>query len=210
MEKILIILFILIASIHIGKMQAFALYNEDFVPPGPDEVHISGISIIMPLKKILLVRKGSEYCAIKFTKAWSENTSEVGSIFVAKGSDEYATYELYYQGDSSGDFSRTNVQFRSDKLSFPKPRGIGRLAFSFGNKEIKCGSIKLDWFGKGSVYFSKEGQKEVDSPIELAPTKWSFITQANVFDTRLKWYRYDESRKRVNIPIDKLWEDKAE
>lgn len=208
MKKLLIILCTFIASIHIGKMQALALYYGDVGPPGPDEVHIAEIGIIMPLEKILLVRKGLEYGAIKFTKVWSENTSEVGSIFVARGSDEYAIYESYYQGDSSGDFSKSNVQFKSDKLSFPKPRGIGRLAFSFGNKEIKCGPIKLEWFGKGSVYFFREGQKEGDYGIELAPTKWTDITQVNVFDPRLKWYRYDDKRKRVNIPVDKLWDDK--
>lgn len=209
MKALVIILCTLIASIQMGEMQAMAIYYGEVGSPGPDEVHISEIGIIMPLGKILLVRKGSEYCAIKFTKVWSENTSEVGSIFVASGSDEYAIYESSYQGDKSGDFSKSNVQFKKDKLSFPKPRGIGRLAFSFGNKEIKCGSIKLEWFGKGSVYFYREGQKQGDYGIELAPTKWTDITQVNVFDQRLKWYRYDEKRLRVNIPIDKLWNDEA-
>lgn len=206
MKKFLIILFTLITARHIGKMQALAL-GGDVWPPGPDEVHISGIGIIMPLEKILLVRKDSEYCALKFTKVWSENTSEVSSIFVAKGSDEHAIYESYYQGDSSGDFSKSDVEFKSDRLSFPKPRGIGRLAFSFGNKKIKCGSIELEWLGKGSVYFFKEGQKEGDYGIEFAPTKWTDITKVNAFDSRLKWYRYDEKRKRVNIPLEKLWDD---
>lgn len=185
-----------------------AFYYGDAGPPGPNDVHIGKTAIVMPLGKILLVRRDSAYCAIKFIKFWSENTSEAGTVFVASGSDEYAIYDSYYQGDNTGDFSKKDVQFKKEKLSFPKPRGIGRLAFSFGNKEIKCGNIGLLWSGKGSVHFYGEGQKQGDYGIELAPTEWTDISQVNVFDPRLKWYRYDENRKRVNIPVDQLWEDK--
>ena len=208
MKKLVMILCCLIAATQIGGGEVLAIYYGDIDPPKDNEVHVGKTVIVMPLGKILLVRKDSEYCAVKFTRFWSENTSEVGSIFVAAGSDEYAVYESYYQGDKTGDFSKKNVEFKKEKLSFPKPRGIGRLAFSFGNKEIKCGSIKLFWGGKGSVSFYGEGQDQGDYGIELAPTKWTDISQVNVFDSRLKWYRYDEKRKRVNIPVDQLWEDK--
>lgn len=187
---------------------AFDFYSDEAVLIHPNEVHIGKTGIAMPLEKILLARKNSEYCAIKFTKFWSENTSEVGSIFVASGSDEYANYELYYQRDKTGNFSNKNVQFKKDVLSFPKPRGIGRLAFSFGRRDIECGNITLQWSGEGSVHFYKRGQDMGDYGVELSPTKWTDISQVNVFDPRLTWYRYDENRKRVNIPIDKLWDEK--
>src|SRR4030067_1946117 len=148
-----------------------AINNGDIVLPKDNEVYIGEVNIAMPLGKILLVRRDSDYCAIKFTKFWSENTSEVSTLFVAAGSDEYAMYESYYQGDKTGDFTKKNVQFKKEKLSHTKPRGIGRLAFSFCNHEIKCGTIKLEWFGEGGVFFYKEGQKEGDYGIELAPTK---------------------------------------
>lgn len=209
MKKLLFFLICLIAYIQTEEREvlAFYFYFGDAGAPGPNEVHIGNTAIVMPLEKILLVRKGAEYCAIKFTKFWTENTSEVSTLFVAAGSDEYAMYELYYQGDKTGDFSKKNVLFKKGKLSHTKPRGIGRLAFSFGNDEIKCGSIKLQWSGEGSVHFYRVGQRMGDYGIELAPTKWTDISQVNVFDPRLKWYRYDENRKRVNIPIDKLWID---
>jgi hypothetical protein len=209
MKKLVIILCWLISYTQLGGQEVMAIYFGDVEPPKDNEVHIGKTVIVMPLENILLVRKGSDYCAIKFAKFWSENKSEVGTIFVASGSDEYAIYESYYQGDKKGDFSKENIQIKKEKLSSTKPRGIGRLAFSFGNKEIKCGSIKLFWGGKGSVNFSGEGQKAGDYGIELAPTKWTDISQINVFDARVKWYRYDEERKRVNIPIDQLWEDKG-
>jgi len=165
-----------------------------------NDVVITPVAVRMPLGKILLVRKDLEYCAIKFTKFWTGKTEL----------DWYANYESYYQGDKTGDFNKKNVQFKKEKLSFPKPRGIGRFAFSFGNKDVRCGPIKLFWFGQGWVYFYSSSQDEGDYGIELAPTKWTDISQVNVFDPRVKWYRYDEKRKDVNIPIDKLWDDTEE
>jgi len=170
--------------------------GRQIILPEPNEVHIAPNGVIVPLGRILLIRKGCEYCAVKFTRFWTGKTEE----------DRYASYESYYQGDKTGDFSNKNVQFRREKLSFPKPRGIGRLAFSFGNKEIRCGPIKLFWAGKGDVAFYGMDQPEGDYGIELAPTPWTSISEVNVFDPRVKWYRYDETRKRVNIPVDKLWD----
>lgn len=185
-----------------------AIDNGDIVLPKDNEVYIAEVGIVMPVGRILLVRRNSDYCVIKFTKFWLENTSEVGSLFVSSGSDKYAMYESHYQGDKTGVFSKKNVQVKKEKLSAPKPRGIGRLAFSFSDREVKCGAIKLEWFGKGGVHFYGEGQKQGDYGIELAPTKWTDISEVNVFDPRLKWYRYDENRKRINIPVEQLWEDK--
>ena len=197
MRRLVLILCCLITIIQKGESEVQAIYYGDIGPPRPNEVQIAEVGIVMPLDRILLIRKSSDYCTVKFTEFWTWKTEE----------DYYARYESYYQGDKTGDFTKKNVQFRKEELSFPKPRGIGRLAFSFGNREIKCGPIRLLWSGKGAVHFYKEGQDEGDYGIELAPTKWTDILQVNAFDPRLKWYRYDGKRKRVNIPIDKLWED---
>jgi len=205
MKKLVIILFCIIAHTLMEECEVMAVAIE---PPGPNDVHIGPNSVAVPLGKILLVRKGADYCVIKFTKFWTENKSEISTLFVASGSDEYAMYESYYQGDKTGDFSKKNVQFKKAKLSSPKPRGIGRLAFSFGDREIKCGNIKLEWFSSSSLFFYGEGQKEGDYGIELAPTKWTDISEVNVFDPRIKWYRYDDNRERVNIHVDRLWEDR--
>lgn len=194
---ILVIICCFIAYMQIDGGDVLAFYYGDAGSPGPNDVHIGKTIIEMPLEKILLVRRHSEYCAIKFTRFWTGKTEE----------DYFAIYESHCQSDKSGDFSKKNIHFKREKLSFPKPRGIGRLAFSHGNKEIKCGSFRLFWAGKGSVHFFGEDQKDGDYGIELAPTKWTNISEVNVFDPRLKWYRYDENRKRINIPADQLWKD---
>jgi hypothetical protein len=172
--------------------------DQDAKPLNPDDVGIAPNAIRVPIGIFLLARKNQEHCAVKFTKFWTGKTQE----------DEFVTYESYYQGDRTGNFSNKNVKIKREKLSSPKPRGIGRLAFSFGDRDIKCGSIKLEWSGKGWVYFFNSNQKQGDYGIELAPTIWMDISEVDVFDPRIKWYRYDEERKRMNIQINKLWEGK--
>ena len=162
----------------------------------PNDVIIAPNAIKIPLEKILLVRQNSNYGAVKLTKLWTGKTKE----------DRYAEYESYYQGDKSGNLSNKNVQFERGKLSFPKPRGVGRFAFSFGNRDIQCGPIKLAWYGEEWIYFFSTNQDQGDYGIELAPTIWSNISQVNVFDSRIKWYRYNSKREDITIPIDKLWE----
>jgi hypothetical protein len=193
----LIIIWCLMASLQIlgGEMVAA---SQEIRTLNPDSVGIAPNGIRVPIGIILLIRKNTEYCAIKFTKFWTGETQD----------DEYATYESYYQGDRTGDFKKKNTIFKQGKLSRPRLRGIGRLSFSFGTTDIQCGPIKLFWSGKGWVYFFNSSQNQGDYGIELAPSKWTDISQVNVFDSRLRWYRYDESRKDVILPVDRLWEDK--
>ena len=211
MKRVAIALCCLVCLLSgIREAMAFDFFFGEAGTPGIDEVHIGPTALVMPLGKILLARKDSEYVAIKFTKFWAENTTEVGTAFVSKGSDQYALYESYCQVDKTGDFSKNNVQVKKDKLSLPKLRGIGRFAFSFSRADIECGNIVIKWSGEGSVHFYKRGQDMGDYGVELSPTKWTDSSQVNVCDPRLKWYKFDTdgTRRRVNIPIDKLWDDK--
>ncbi len=193
MKKLIIVLFYLMFFTQTARGE---LVTANSIL-GSNDVGIGTNAVSVPLGRIILIHKGSEYCAVKFNRFWTGKTEE----------DRYAEYESYLQGDGTGDFSNKNVKFRKEKLSFPKPRGIGRLAFSFGNKEVRCGSIKLFWSSKGWVYFFSSSQNQGDYGIELAPTIWTDISQVNITDPRIKWYRYDEKRDDIVIPIDKLWEE---
>lgn len=97
-----------------------------------EDVWIAPNSIRIPTGLLLLVRRHKDYGAIKFTKDWTGKTPE----------DEYATYESYFQGDTTGSFTNQNVQFRTGELSRPSLRGFGRFSFSLGNIDIRCGPIK--------------------------------------------------------------------
>lgn len=169
-------------------------------PPGPNEVQVGPNAIHMPLGRILLVRRDSEYCAVKFDAVWT------GSLI--KG-NLYAAYESAYQSDGTGDFKKNNVQRFKGKLRWTVGIWVGgghRLRL-FERPDVQCGPIKLFWSYKTWVYFSSYSQGQGDFGIELAPTKWTDISEINVFDPRLTWYRYDENRVDKVIPIDQLWPD---
>ena len=85
---------------------------------------IGGNAFAMPMGRIVLVRKDSQYGAIKFTETWEGETDF----------DSFTKYESYYQGDGSGDFSKDNVQLNKALLAqrryiplipiFPRPGHI--------------------------------------------------------------------------------------
>lgn len=188
------IFFSLLSTILLVECFTHSGYLE---PPETNEIRISGHCVSVPLGSILLVRKESVYCAIKITKAWTGSNKE----------DQFAEYESCYQDDKSGDFSKRNVRFERGQLSYPRGIWIGGLhSLRWGvNQDISCGPMKLLWSYKSWIYFFAGKQYGVESGIELAPSKWSDISEVNVFDPRLKWYRYDESRKTISIPIENLW-----
>jgi len=160
-----------------------------------DNVQISTNCIVMPIGRILLIRKGDEYCAMKFIRFWNGKTEW----------DRYAEYESYFPIDNKVGFVRENIRVSKDVASFSKLYGVGRLAISFGTKEIKCGAFRLAWDGRGIVCFFGKNQKQGDYGIELAPTPWTDTAQINLSDERTRWYRYDTARKKITLPIDNVW-----
>lgn len=182
-----------VLGISMGEIMA----NDKPTSPGPADVHIGPNSIMVPLNYIILVNREYEYGAIKFNDFWHGEDER----------DRYARYTSYYRNNKSGSLLGHGVQVHCGELSFPKPRGVGRLSFSFGTKDVKIGPINLLWTGRGFVHFYSEGQAQRDYGIQLAPTKWTEISEVNVFDSRLQWYKYDSTRQRKIIPIDNLWKN---
>jgi len=196
MRKVIGVIIICSSIILLMGGEEMVAYGQETRPPGSDEVLIGPNAIIIPLGRILLVRKDLDYCGIKFTRFWTGKTLD----------DQYAAYESYYQGDKTGDFSNSKVELRDNILYFPKPGfSIFGHPIHLGEKlEIICGPIMLLWSGKGSVHFFKKSQPQGDYGIELGPTRWTDISRVNVFDPRIKWYRYDSKRKDIIISIDQL------
>lgn len=186
---------LIIIHTHAVSVLSSDIQNGNKYSASNNKVIVTPVAIRIPLGKILLVRRDKSYCAVKFTKFWTGKTKQ----------DCFADYISYYQGDGTGDFSKKTMEVKTGNLSSPKPRGVGRFAFSFGNKEVQCGPIRLFWFGDGWLNFYGEGKHEGDYGIELAPTKWTDISKVNVFDQRLTWYKYDSQRSDIEIPGDQLW-----
>ena len=165
----------------------------------PDMVMVARNAIVMTMGRFALARNGSQYCAIRFTGAWKGE----------KEDDYYSDYESYYQDDGTGHFSNENVRVTKERLIHWHLVGFHPFSFPAGreNPDIKCGPIRLAWAMGCSIHFFATGQPQGDHGIELAPTKWTDISQVNVLDPRLKWYRYNGKRETVFIPIDQLWGD---
>lgn len=194
-----------------------------FLEPGDNEVAISYCCVEIPLKRILLIRKDEYYYALKFTRNWTEadekEKKELDEHYVSKGiiNDEkaskfynkkYAAYEVYYQKDGSADFSKNNILKKENTASWFPPKGPFRpFIYNSGDVHVKCGPFKLSWEYKNIVCGVPSGKDCGEYGFELAPTPWTDIKDVNAKDPRIKWYRYDEKRERVVIPIDKLWKD---
>ncbi len=171
----------------------------DYLEPKDNEVAIYFNCVEVPLDRILLIRKDLNYCALKFTKFWTEKD----------GKEKFAAYEVYYQGDGSGDFSNNNNMTKSEDVAsaFPVKGPFRPFIYQPGNSYIKCGSYKLTWNYKKKVGVMPPDKGLGDFGFELSPTPWTDIKEVNIKDHRVKWYRYDEKRERVFILIDKLWQD---
>src|SRR5688500_11132430 len=74
-----------------------------------DSALVDRTAVAAPLGKFLLVRRGSDICAVRFTKFHGG---------VEAGSTEY---DWYFQGDGSADFRKANVSNRA-RASPVEPR----------------------------------------------------------------------------------------
>lgn len=199
--KKLVLLWLTVSVLIVGGAMASADVK---TLPEANEVQIAPNAIGIPLGHILLIRNDSDYCAVKFIRCWTGQADY----------DQHAEYESYYQGDKTGDFRSKNVKYRKEEVYYTKPSFsiFGHPVRIGAKRDICCGPIELWWSGlncKIFVYYFRHDQKQGDYGIELAPTKWTDISQVNVFDPRLKWYRYDAKRKDTKIPMDRLWDDQA-
>lgn len=214
-----IILIILSLMFLIFTKEIFAY---SYIEPRPkdNEAAIDRNSVSVPLNRIILIRKDTNYCAVRFTKCWSEldeerfkkyprdNAESIDLVEFYRDNSEkkYALYESYYQGDGTGDFANKNVQVTQGKAFWLPPVGPRLLSRQLGDPYVICGPYKLDWRYKTFVSVVPHKEHPKDYGFEVAPTPWTDIKDVNVKNPRIKWYRYDIKRERVFIPIDKLWE----
>ena len=156
----------------------------------PDRFVVGPGEIMAPKGVFLLIRKGNEVGAVRFTSI--EPGSEVGT--------GTASYESYFKGDGSGSFRGTNVQKQTGVVDLKPLKGIGRASFQFGKDKIQVG----DWaFGSGqpgTIEMWPYRGSEKDYGYEFAPTSASDVGEIDAFDKGLHWYRYDNN-SRVEVPV---------
>lgn len=181
---------------------AFGIGMADDVDESKLRTHalVTWYDVGAPLGRFLLIRKDSNLCAIKFTEYHKGNDAKPPTVFSSGEESLDAKYECFCQSERGGGFGDATLGEVNKRASW----GIGRLAFGGGKTNVRCGPFKLPWMYPARVSFNIEGTKLGDQGIELAPTRWSAIDEVNVRDPRLRWFRYDESRKVTYIPIGDL------
>lgn len=196
-ELLVVVLISVVLTLPAGLGKVGEAEASDVIASKAEDVVVAPNAIIMPLGRIILVKNNGGHGAIKFLAFSHEE----------KDGAKAAEYESYYQADAKKGFDLGKMEMKRGKLSFPRSYGIGRFAFTFGrNIDIECGPIKLQWSGKGSVYFYGSKQDQKDYGIKLAPTGWTDVSEVNIIDPRIKWYSYEGKRPRLTLSIDSLWE----
>jgi hypothetical protein len=175
-------------------------HPEQFVK---SHARIDWCQIVAPFERILLIRQGDRFGAVRFTEFHRGNDVKPPSASGKAKESDYAEYGWFYQCDGSGSFMKSNAKQGHGKLVDKPLRGIGRLAFQTGTVHVEFGHFKLFWLYPTSVSFSSEPAC-TDQSVELAPTKWTAIEDVSVRDSKTKWYRCAESRKSFLVPIEDL------
>jgi hypothetical protein len=144
--------------------------------------------VLLPEKFFLLVRRGSELGAIRFTR--------IDSDPVGNGK---ATYESYFQADGSGSFVTPNVVKRSGVIDIRSMRGIHAFAWQPGQNKLRVGTWWFGCLGPGTINMSSRFA-EKDNRFEFAPTSARSLEEIDASDKRLRWFRY-EPDARIRLPV---------
>ena len=160
-------------------------------------------SVAAPAGKFLLIRKGSDMCAVRFTSFRRGHDAKPPTLFWSGAERKFAEFDWYYQGDGSGNFTDKNIQFGHTKLQLNPTWGYAHMTFQTGQTAVKCGRIRLVWHYPYIVTIYPGG-KLGDFGFELAPTAWDKIDDVDAGSPLLKWYRYEEDRKPLVIPSNDL------
>lgn len=159
--------------------------------PSQPEFAMGPRYVLMPEKFFLLVRKGRDIGAVRFTKIGQD----------ADGNGK-SRYESYFQGDGSGSFLSSNVIKRTEEIEIKPMRGIHAFAWQPGQNRLWIGKW---WFGcyspslvNMSLHFS-----ENDDGFEFAPTSAISVEEINLSDKRLRWFRYAPDAS-ISMPVSNL------
>jgi hypothetical protein len=189
----------LLVATAVACLSATAQSANDFKTSARVDWHQVGA----PLGKFLLMRGDKGLCAIRFLDYQRGQDAQPPTVFNSGEESHVARYEWLYQGDGSGDITKDNVKRGKGRVSSGPLKGIGRLASQSGDPYVKCGPFVSYWLPPTSVSFSSSISCS-RARYELAPTKWDEMSQVDIRDPRLKWFRCDENRKSFRITSEEL------
>jgi hypothetical protein len=181
-----------------GVVLAVLLFSVLFVhgqtaPSSTDQFVVGPGEVLLPKGVFLLVRKGHEIGAIRFTSI------ELG----AGAATGKARYESYFLADGSDSFRSSNVRKRTGNNELRPLKGIGELSFQTGNDKVSVGHWSFLSSSPGAVSMWPYRGSQKDYGYEFAPTSARDLVEIDASDKRLHWYRFDNN-SRVEVPIADL------
>jgi hypothetical protein len=172
-------------------------------PPPPEHIGIDGHLIVMPLGRILMVKRGEFLAALKF----KSNEKKRGALY-----SEFECFEYIKVREGFVKIKDATISLKEpSKGFFYTLRRILQIhddPFRYADKiEFKAFELFAHPAddGHSTVYFWNR-PNQVDPQVRMAPTPWTQIEEVNLSDPRIKWFGYDEKRNWRVIPIEKLWE----
>ena len=159
-----------------------------------------------PLEKFLLIRKDKDLCAVRFTGAWRGNDKKDGTVWNSGEESFRVTYEWV------GAIMEPDGRWKMDLGNNGKGQatrgpivGVGRFGFATGDSYVDCAKFRMGWPGSTGVGFEPDQSKFQEHGYELALTKWSDAAEIDPNAAYLKWFRFENNRKLIKIPIEKFW-----
>ncbi len=164
---------------------------------------IQTVSVSIPVGRFLLMRRDSDLCAIRFTAFHRGHDAKPQTWFHSGHENFYADYEWYWP-EPNGNFRGPDIKKGHRTLRRGAIVGLLflNLGVPLGTDDVECGSLTPIWFYPTGIGFTKGPR--FDHDLELAPTQWTELTQINLSDPKLKWYRYNEDQPDTFIPLKEL------
>ena len=118
----------------------YALALADDGRASRDHALVTWSDVGAPLGKVLLIRRGSDLCAVRFTDVRRGNDKKDSTIFDSGEESFYGEYDWHT-------FDKPPAQASTGhrKVSRTSSKGLGRLAFQSGEPYVRCGAFTLRW-----------------------------------------------------------------
>ncbi|MGE0474248.1 MAG: hypothetical protein AB7P17_11500 [Nitrospirales bacterium] len=152
---------------------------------------VTGQYVSAPKGKFLLIRRGPELCAVRIISYRRGHDAGPRTFFHTGDETTYAEYDWIFQGDGSGDLTKSNVESGHDDLSRGAFVGLSfHLSMQLGNFDVECGEWKFWWSFPTAVFFKPVPKPYTPQEFEMAPTNWAQVSEIDLQDPRLRWHSY--------------------
>jgi len=151
-----------------------------------------------PFQRYILISDTQFLCAIRFVNYRRGNDAKPGS-FWSSGEETLTSAYEWNVIEKVGNHVKVKASGKAT-VKFSAPKGFGHLIVAGGYGNVICGKHKFGWRYPDGIVFSQAP----NSRMRLAPTRWLAIHQIRLDDPNLNWYTFDQNRKEIRIPINKL------